>query len=199
MKMDSKNVDRHINTIWRQIEVAKFLAECESSETPVLEILPEILPFINEGNLCLSCCICIIVQIVFPDLPAGEVNKVKIPTLFGSYYERVQLAVLAIVCGNNVEDGFGIAFRIIHDYKLSPVKVYCQAGKQLAKTERYTGIAQLVSCIRSSGISDSAVTDMCDEMLILAVQTLTKANATGPQLDGLIKLITDRAAKVIFF
>ncbi|KAF5289881.1 hypothetical protein FQR65_LT02015 [Abscondita terminalis] len=176
MKIDSKNIDKHINTISRQIEIAKFLAECESSATPVLKILPDILPFINEGKYFRV--------------------RIKIPTLFGSYFERVQLAVLAIVCGNNVEDGFGIAFRIIHEHKLHAVKVYCQAGRQLAKSERYTAIAQLVSCIKSCGINDSAVTDMCDEMLVLAIQTLSKPNANGPQLDGLIKLITDRAAKI---
>ncbi|KAK5647689.1 hypothetical protein RI129_002581 [Pyrocoelia pectoralis] len=178
MKIDTRNVDKHINTISRQIEVAKFLADCELSASPVLQILPEILPYVTE------------------DTSLDSLHRIKIPTLFGSYYERVQLAVLAIVCGNEVEDGFGIAYRIIVDHKLSPVKVYCQAGKQLAKNEKYSAIAQLVNCIRSSGVSDSAVTDMCDEMLILAVQTLTKKNASGPQLDGLIKLITDRAAKI---
>ncbi|KAK4885167.1 hypothetical protein RN001_001438 [Aquatica leii] len=178
MKVDSKNIDKHINTISRQIQVAKFLADCESSATPILQVLPDILPFINE------------------DASSEEINKIKIPTLFGSYYERVQLAVLAIVCGNNVDDGFTIAFSIINDHKLNPVKVYCQAGKQLAKSGRYNAIAQLVSCIKCNGNNNTAVTDMCDEMLVLAIQTLTKANATGPQLDGLIKLITDRAAKI---
>lgn len=85
---------------------------------------------------------------------------------------------------------------ILQDFKLSPAKVYCQAGKLMAKSERYNGIAQLVSCIKSSGISDSTVTDMCDEMLTHCIQTLTKCNASGPQLDGLIKLITNRSAKV---
>lgn len=46
------------------------------------------------------------------DLAEGQV---QLPTLFGTYQERVQLAVLAIICSKNVEDGFGIAFR----YELS--------------------------------------------------------------------------------
>ncbi|XP_018333319.1 zinc finger FYVE domain-containing protein 26 homolog isoform X2 [Agrilus planipennis] len=175
MKIDSKSIDRHINTIWRQMEVTKFLAECETNGIEVMKLLPEILPFANKETV---------------------ESKGYIPTLFGSYYEKVQLAVLCIICGSNVEDGFGIAFRIIQDYKLNPVKVYCQSGKQLAKAERYIGLAQLVNCIRSSGVSDSTIIAMCDEMLILAIQTLTKANTTGPQLDGLIKLVTDRNAKI---
>lgn len=170
--MDSKNVDKHITTISRQIELTKFLADYEQSGTwTIIEIL-------SYG---------------IEDFKSAEV---KIPTLFGTLNERMQLAVLAIVCGNNVEDGFGIGYRIIQDYKLNPGKVYCQAGKQLARTENYSGIAQLVSCIRANGIDDTNITNICDEMLILAVQTLRKASSVGAELDSLIKLITDRSIKV---
>lgn len=85
---------------------------------------------------------------------------------------------------------------IIREFKLKPVKVYCEAGKQLAKAERYSGIGQLVSCIKSSGTSDIVVTDMCDEMLTLAVATFTKANVSGTKVEDLIKLISDRSTKV---
>lgn len=74
--------------------------------------------------------------------------------------------------------------------------MYCEAGKQLAKAERYSGIGQLVSCIKNSGTSDVAVTDMCDEMLTLAVATFTKANVSGTKVEDLIKLISDRGTKV---
>lgn len=76
------------------------------------------------------------------------------------------------------------------------MKVYCEAGKQLAKAERYTGIAQLVGCIKRSGTNDEDVTDMCDEMLTLAVATFTKAKVSGTKVEDLIKLISDRATKV---
>ena len=80
---------------------------------------------------------------------------------------------------------------------MKPAKVYCEAGKQLAKAERYNGIGQLVSCIKHSGTSDNTVTDMCDEMLTLAVATFTKANVSGTKVEDLIKLISDRATKVM--
>lgn len=49
MNMDLKLVNKHISTIKLQIQIVQFLSECESSGTEVLEILPDVLPFINEG------------------------------------------------------------------------------------------------------------------------------------------------------
>ncbi|CAH1163868.1 unnamed protein product [Phaedon cochleariae] len=178
MKINSKDVNKHMNTIWRQNEVVEFLANCERQDVKPIQVLKDILkPQYNQAAKS-------------PD------EKSKIPTLFGPTQEKVQLAVLVIVCGKQVEEGFGIALRIIQDLSLKPMKVYCEAGKQLAKEERYGGIAQLVSCIKQSGTSDAAVTDMCDEMLTLAVATLTKANFTGTKVEDLIKLISDKAIKI---
>lgn len=39
------------------------------------------------------------------------VDALKLPTLFGSTYEKMQLAILCVVSGQNVEDGFGIAYK----------------------------------------------------------------------------------------
>lgn len=69
-----------------QIEIAKFLAECES-DSPTLEILNEIFPPCEDGK------------------------KQKIPTLFDSAIDKTKLATLAVVCGKNIETGFGTAFR----------------------------------------------------------------------------------------
>lgn len=82
---------------------------------------------------------------------------------------------------------------------MNPIKVYCHAGKELAKAAKYTNIAQLVNCIRTNEENDPEVTTMCDEMLILAIQTLTKEVSAGPELDGLIKLVTNKLAKVSYF
>ncbi|CAH0552131.1 unnamed protein product [Brassicogethes aeneus] len=176
MKINSKDIDNHINTIWRQIEIVKFLSDCENNEFKPVKLLASI--FYQEDDLK---------------------KKVKLPTLFGTTSEKVCLAVLAIVSGKNVEDGFDIALRIIEELKLKPAKVYCEAGKQLAKSERYAGIAQLVSSIKKSGTNDNVITDMCDEMLTLAVATFTKANVTGTKVEDLIKLISDIATKISMY
>ncbi|KAJ8962783.1 hypothetical protein NQ318_001182 [Aromia moschata] len=152
MQMSDKEIDKHINTIWRQKE------------------------HITRNTACRE--------------------NTKNTNLVRTTQEKLYLAVLAIICGKNVEDGFDVALRIIQDFKLKPVKVYCEAGKELAKSERYNAIGQLVSCIKHSGINDDVVRDMCDEMLTLAVATLTKANISGTKVEDLIKLISDRASKI---
>ncbi|XP_023016666.2 zinc finger FYVE-type containing 26 spastizin isoform X1 [Leptinotarsa decemlineata] len=179
MKISKKDVNKHINTIERQNEVVAFLAKCENAEVKPVKILKDMKKTTEESS------------------ETTEIEKPKIPTLFGSMQEKLELAVLAIVCGKDVSDGFNIALRIIQDYFLKPVKVYCEAGKQLAREERYNGIGQLVSCIKLSGGSkDAAVTDMCDEMLTQAVATFTKANMSGTKVEDLIKLIFDKATKI---
>lgn len=42
LRINPRNIDRHINTIWRQIEVVKFLAECEAENRPTLDVLKKI-------------------------------------------------------------------------------------------------------------------------------------------------------------
>ncbi|KAJ8973552.1 hypothetical protein NQ317_018397 [Molorchus minor] len=73
-------------------------------------------------------------------LPAKEprVNiaemKINIPTLFGPTQEKLHLAVLTILCGKDVEDGFEFASRIIQDYKLKP-----------PRDERFEDLIKLIS------------------------------------------------------
>lgn len=119
-----------------------------------------------------------------------------IPTLFGSILDKIHLAVMLIISAETVEEGFGLATKIIENFKLRPIKVYCLAGKQFAKSERYNGISQLVNCIKSTGVNDSAISDMLDEMLVQAVGTLIKENVSGTKVEDLIKLINDKATKV---
>lgn len=58
---------------------------------------------------------------------------------------------------------------------------------------------ELISCIKSSGLSPEIVSTTCDEVLIISVTSLTKANGSGTQLDNLIKLINDPGVKVYSF
>ncbi|KAJ8925266.1 hypothetical protein NQ315_009094 [Exocentrus adspersus] len=178
MKMTSQEINKCIDTIWRQKEVVTFLAGCEVSNVKPMDVLCGILQIEDTSSLL-----------------GGK--HIKIPTLFGTAQEKIQLAVLTIICGNNVDDGFNIALGIIQDFKLKPAKVYCEAGKQLAKSTQYSAIGQLVNCIKhSSSIKDDAITDMCDEMLTHAVATFTKANVTGAKVEDLIRLISDRGTKI---
>lgn len=79
MKMDSRTLNSHINTIWRQIEVTKFLAKCEQNGCDTVGMLMKI-----------------------------TTEFTKIPTLFGTLQEKIQLAVLTIIAGGNINAGFGL-------------------------------------------------------------------------------------------
>lgn len=164
MKMDSKSLNNHINTILRQIEVAKFLAACEKDEKNVFQILSKI--FIEIKG---------------------------IPTLFGSINEKIQLAVLTLICGKNIEEGFGLAFRIIQDFHLNSMKVYGITTKYLASSSKISDVEKLIDCVKSNNDSDN-----CDELLFLAVETAIDCN--GNQLkssvDCLIRLVKDVAVKI---
>lgn len=89
-----------------------------------------------------------------------------------------------------------LVFSIIEDFNLKPISIYCEAGKILAKFERYSGISQLVSSIKQMGSSSETLNNMCDEMLTLAVATLSNANCSGTKVEDLINLISDRPTKV---
>lgn len=82
------------------------------------------------------------------------------------------------------------------NYKLKAVKIYCQAGRLLAKAKRYSAVSSLVKCIRSGGEKDSFVTEMCDEMLALTARTLSDHNATDKEMEDIIKHISNRSIKV---
>lgn len=83
MKMDSKSLNNHINTIVRQIDVTKFLANCEEDQSrhPVKTL-----------------------KSIF-----GSITT--IPTLFGTLQEKIQLCVIILICGKNIEEGFGLVYR----------------------------------------------------------------------------------------
>ncbi|KAG8225133.1 hypothetical protein J437_LFUL006157 [Ladona fulva] len=193
LKLDPKDLDKHINTIRRQDEVAKFLGNCEAAGTPVVKLATRL---------------------------AEKSNKLKsLPTLFGSTLERVHLAVLAIICGKDVEEGFGIAFRIIQDFNLKAAGVFELAGKMLVAEGRPKDLIHLISCIQSSGISDCS--SVCDQVAYSCILSLVKLWETGwdiaksaeeednsslenssskntlnPLVDPLLKIISDPEIKV---
>lgn len=48
MKMDAKSLNQHINTIWMQIEAAKFLAKCEESGKDTVKLIPKVFCLQNK-------------------------------------------------------------------------------------------------------------------------------------------------------
>ncbi|XP_015120679.1 uncharacterized protein LOC107043630 [Diachasma alloeum] len=177
MEMDPSEIDKHVNTISRQMEIAKFLGNCEKEGRNVNDYLSKLSYMESEG-----------------------LQPRSVPTLFGNQKERTHLAVLAILCGRDVEEGFGFAFRIMQDYYLSPQKVYSLVGHILALDKRVGSIEQLIKCCRSSGAPNSQV--ISDRVLAHCVKLLldkSKAEASPSpkdQIDSLIRIINDVEMKI---
>ncbi|XP_031621610.1 zinc finger FYVE domain-containing protein 26 homolog [Contarinia nasturtii] len=83
MKMDTKSLNTHINTIWLQIDATKFLAQCEENGKDTVNLIPKM--------SLLPC--------------------TRIPTLFENTQDKIILVALIPICGANVEEGFGLAYR----------------------------------------------------------------------------------------
>ncbi|KAF7283085.1 hypothetical protein GWI33_001491 [Rhynchophorus ferrugineus] len=153
-KMTHQEIRKNAQIIKLQIEVAQFLANCENRGVVPTEILESIL-----NN--------------FPEQSSEE--KQKVPTLFGSSYEKTQLGFLCIVCGETVPEGLPLTLRIISDCNLKPTKVYNEVGKYLAQGEKFGSITELVSQIQKSCASDdNLANEICDEMLLHVVATFSK-------------------------
>ncbi|XP_011866537.1 PREDICTED: uncharacterized protein LOC105561295 isoform X2 [Vollenhovia emeryi] len=177
MEMEPSEIDRHINTICRQTEIVKFLANCEKEERVSTEFL----------NL-------------FPDIDSENSQTLELPTLFGNQQQKIHLAVLAILCGRDIGEGFGIAFRIIQDYNLPQQKVYSLTGHVLALKNNVAAIEQLIKCCRSSGAPNAHV--ISDHVLAHCVKLLLTHSYSEQNpilknhIDTLIRLIIDTELRI---
>jgi zinc finger FYVE domain-containing protein 26 len=90
MEMEPSEIDKHMNTISRQLEIVKFLGNAEKEERFIGPYLKHLL-----------------------DMDTETIHSEELPTLFGNQQQKTRLAVLAILCGRDAEEGFGIAFRIM--------------------------------------------------------------------------------------
>ncbi|XP_064554719.1 zinc finger FYVE domain-containing protein 26 homolog isoform X1 [Drosophila montana] len=169
MQLDARSLNGHINTIRRQMELAKFLAQCEREQPPVV------------GGMV--CTLQILKQIRL-EAPRGT-----LPTLFDGVADKIQLCLLVLLCGKNIDEGFGLAYGIMQDYKLVPMKVFGATAKYLAKNQRLAEVERLLDCIASNNGSNSA--SDADELLSIAVNAAVHSNEpeTKQILDKLVKRI----------
>uniref|UniRef100_A0A8D2LVY8 Zinc finger FYVE domain-containing protein 26 n=1 Tax=Varanus komodoensis TaxID=61221 RepID=A0A8D2LVY8_VARKO len=116
-KMQAPDVSRHINTVELQMEVTKFLYQCEKSG-------------------------------------ASSTDALSVPTLFGNNQMKMEVACKVMLEGKNIEEGFGIAFRVLQDFQLEAAAVYNKVARQLVKQQNYSEIRQLLKCIKESGAAD---------------------------------------------
>ncbi|XP_051507535.1 zinc finger FYVE domain-containing protein 26-like isoform X2 [Myxocyprinus asiaticus] len=153
-KMSSTEVSRHIHTVELQLEVTRFLHRCESSSPSKSTKGPA---------------------------PTGNIAP---PTLFGNSPMKVDVACKVMLGGKNIEEGFGIAYRVIQDFQLEALAVYIRVGQRLIRQHQYPSVRQLLKCVGESG---TASKHDCDAIVLSCVSVADKSSADSKELEALIQ------------
>ncbi|XP_041514353.1 zinc finger FYVE domain-containing protein 26 isoform X3 [Microtus oregoni] len=121
----------------------------------------------------------------------SQVTTLPLPTLFGNNHMKMEVACKVMLGGKNVEDGFGIAFRVLQDFQLDAAATYCRAARQLVEREKYGEIRQLLKCVSESGMAAKSDGDT------ILLNCLEAFKRIPPQeLEGLIQAIHSDDNKV---
>ncbi|XP_074548541.1 zinc finger FYVE domain-containing protein 26 [Halichoeres trimaculatus] len=155
--MSSSDVSRHMNTIELQLEVTRFLHRCETAGTSKAP------------------------QSSTPS--SKSPGSSTPPTLFGGSPVKVEVACKVMLGGKNIEEGFGIAYRVIQDFQLEAQAVYVRAGQRLIRQKQYGAARQLLKCVSESG---TATKNDCDALILSCVSVADKGPADAKELESLI-------------
>uniref|UniRef100_A0A8C5L3R0 Zinc finger FYVE domain-containing protein 26 n=1 Tax=Jaculus jaculus TaxID=51337 RepID=A0A8C5L3R0_JACJA len=121
----------------------------------------------------------------------SQITTLPLPTLFGNNHMKMEVACKVMLGGKNVEDGFGIAFRVLQDFQLDAAATYCRAARQLVEKGKYSEIRQLLKCVSESGMAAKSDGDA------ILLNCLEAFKRIPPQeLEGLIQAIHSDDNKV---
>ncbi|XP_017271896.1 zinc finger FYVE domain-containing protein 26 isoform X2 [Kryptolebias marmoratus] len=165
--MSPSDVSRHMNTIELQLEVTRFLHRCESVTSPAAP------------------------QTSSPSSKSS--GSSSLPTLFGGSPVKVEVACKVMLGGKNIEEGFGIAYRVIQDFQLEAQAVYVRAGHRLVRYRQYGAVRQLLKCVGESG---TATKNDCDALILSCVTAADKAPSDAKELESLILEIKSMETKI---
>ncbi|XP_038158670.1 zinc finger FYVE domain-containing protein 26 isoform X1 [Cyprinodon tularosa] len=163
--MSSSDVSRHMNTIELQLEVTRFLHRCETASSSGAPAA--IKPHSKSSN--------------------------SPPTLFGGSPMKIEVACKVMLGGKNIEEGFGIAYRVIQDFQLEAQAVYTRAGHRLVRQRQYGAVKQLLKCVCESG---TATRHDCDALILSCVSIADKGPADAKELETLILEIKSTETKI---
>ncbi|KAK0146992.1 Zinc finger FYVE domain-containing protein 26 [Merluccius polli] len=153
--MSSSDVSRHMNTIELQLEVTRFLHRCDSAAA-------------KAAHTPVS-------------MATGSASAP--PTLFGGSHMKAEVACKVMLGGKNIEEGFGIVYRIIQDFQMDAQAVYVRAGQRLVRQRQYAAVRQLLKCVGESG---TATKSDSDAIVLGCVSAAEKTPADAKELEGLI-------------
>ncbi|XP_047467428.1 zinc finger FYVE domain-containing protein 26 isoform X2 [Mugil cephalus] len=120
-------------------------------------------------------------------------SKSSLPTLFGGSPMKIEVACKVMLGGKNIEEGFGIAYRVIQDFQLEAHAVYVRAGQRLVRQRQYGAVRQLLKCVGESG---TATKNDCDGLILSCVSIADKGPADAKELEGLILEIKSTESKI---
>ncbi|XP_007449065.1 PREDICTED: zinc finger FYVE domain-containing protein 26 [Lipotes vexillifer] len=121
----------------------------------------------------------------------SQITPLPLPTLFGNNHMKMDVACKVMLGGNNVEDGFGIAFRVLQDFQLDAAATYCKAARQLVERQKYSEIRQLLKCVSESGM---AAKSDGDTILLSCLEAFKRI--PPQELEGLIQAMHSDDSKV---
>ncbi|XP_037688394.1 zinc finger FYVE domain-containing protein 26 isoform X2 [Choloepus didactylus] len=121
----------------------------------------------------------------------SQSTTLPLPTLFGNNHMKMDVACKVMLGGKNVEDGFGMAFRVLQDFQLDAATTYCRAARQLVEREKYSEIRQLLKCVSESGM---AARSDGDTILLNCLEAFKRI--PPQELEGLIQAIHNDDNKV---
>lgn len=121
----------------------------------------------------------------------SQITTLPLPTLFGNNHMKMDVACKVMLGGKNIEDGFGIAFRVLQDFQLDAAATYCRAARQLVEREKYSEIRQLLKCVSESGM---AAKSDGDTILLNCLEAFKRI--PSQELDSLIQAIHNDDNKV---
>ncbi|KAM9355627.1 LOW QUALITY PROTEIN: zinc finger FYVE domain-containing protein 26 [Pholidichthys leucotaenia] len=165
--MSSSDVSRHMNTIELQLEVTRFLHRCEN-------VSPSKVPQTSPP-------------------PSKSSQSTSPPTLFGGSPVKVEVACKVMLGGKNIEEGFGIAYRVIQDFQLEAQAVYMRAGQKLIRQRQYGAVRQLLKCVGESG---TATKNDCDALVLSCVSIADKGPSDAKEVESLILEIKVTESKI---
>uniref|UniRef100_UPI00398EBA34 zinc finger FYVE domain-containing protein 26 isoform X2 n=1 Tax=Pristiophorus japonicus TaxID=55135 RepID=UPI00398EBA34 len=103
--------------------------------------------------------------------------------LFGNNKMKTEVACKVLLGGKNIEEGFGISFRVIQDFQLDTAAVYDKAAKHLLQQRKFCQIRQLLKCVSESGVASG---DDTDNLLIRFIEGGDEQLSQSKELEKLI-------------
>ncbi|XP_048448884.1 zinc finger FYVE domain-containing protein 26-like, partial [Rhincodon typus] len=85
--------------------------------------------------------------------------------------------------GKNIEEGFGISFRVIQAFQLDAAAVYDKTAKHLLQYRKFCQIRQLLKCVSESGVASG---DDTDNLLIRFIEGGDEHLSQSKDLEKLI-------------